>query len=88
MAFSDKVIIITGAARGLGQTYARRFAELGNPVVVCDQRDCAQTVAQCEQAGARAIGFETDVTEGVAAQAGPAVAAADAKAGLPGRHDS
>jgi len=69
MTLSDKVIIITGAARGLGQTYARRFAELGNHIVVCDQRDCAQTVAQCEEAGARAIGFETDVTEGASAQA-------------------
>ena len=69
MALSDKVIIITGAARGLGQTYARRFAELGNRIVVCDQRDCDQTVAQCEEAGAQAIGFETDVTDGASAQA-------------------
>ena len=63
MALSQKIIIITGAARGLGQTYARRFAELGNHLVVCDLRDCAETVAQCQQAGAEAIGFETDVTK-------------------------
>lgn len=63
MALSQKVIIITGAARGLGQTYARRFAELGNHLVVCDLRDCAETVAQCQQTGAEAIGFETDVTK-------------------------
>jgi NAD(P)-dependent dehydrogenase (short-subunit alcohol dehydrogenase family) len=69
MELSDKVIIITGAARGLGQTYARRFAELGNQIVVCDQRDCAGTVAQCEKAGAHAIGFETDVTDAASAQA-------------------
>jgi len=69
MALSDKVIIITGAARGLGQTYARRFAELGNRIVVCDQRDCADTVTQCEQAGAQAIGFETDVTDGASSSA-------------------
>ena len=69
MALSDKVIIITGAARGLGQTYARRFAELGNQIVVCDQRDCAQTVARCREAGARAIGFETDVTDAASAEA-------------------
>ena len=61
MELSDKVIIITGAARGLGQTYARRFAALGNHLVVCDQRDCTATVGQCQQAGAEAIGFETDV---------------------------
>lgn len=63
MHLSEKVIIVTGAARGLGQSYARRFAELGNRLVVCDLRDCAETVAQCEQAGAEAIGFETDVTD-------------------------
>jgi 3-oxoacyl-[acyl-carrier protein] reductase len=63
MELSEKVIIITGAARGLGQTYARRFAALGHRLVVCDLRDCAETVAQCQQAGAEAIGFETDVTD-------------------------
>ena len=69
MELSEKVIIITGAARGLGQTYARRFAALGNRLVVCDLRDCADTVAQCRQAGAEAIGFETDVTDAASARA-------------------
>ena len=62
MELSEKVVIITGAARGLGQTYARRFAGLGSRVAVCDVRDCAETVAQCREAGGEAIGFETDVT--------------------------
>ncbi len=63
MELSGKVVIITGAARGLGQTYARRFSQLGAHLVVCDLRDCAETVAQCRQAGGQAIGFETDVTD-------------------------
>jgi 3-oxoacyl-[acyl-carrier protein] reductase len=63
MEISEKVIIITGSARGLGQAYARRFAQLGAHLVVCDLRDCDQTVALCGQAGAQAIGFETDVTD-------------------------
>ncbi len=63
MEFSEKAIIITGAARGLGQTYAKRFAELGARLAVCDLRDCDQTVTLCQQAGAQAIGFETDVTD-------------------------
>ena len=63
MQLSDKVILITGAARGLGQTYARRFAELGASLAVCDRRDCAETLAQCRQEGATALGFETDVTD-------------------------
>jgi len=69
MELSDKVIIVTGGARGLGQTYARRFAELGNQLVVCDMRDCAETVSQCQEAGAEAIGFETDVTDAASAEA-------------------
>jgi len=69
MELSDKVIIVTGGARGLGQTYAHRFAELGNRLVVCDMRDCAETVSQCQEAGAEAIGFETDVTDAASAEA-------------------
>jgi NAD(P)-dependent dehydrogenase (short-subunit alcohol dehydrogenase family) len=68
MQLSEQVIIITGAARGLGQTYARRFAALGNRLVVCDLRDCAETVAQCQQSGGEAIGFETDVTDPASTQ--------------------
>lgn len=69
MELTDKVIIVTGSARGLGQTYARRFAELGNRLIVCDMRDCAETVSQCREAGAEAIGFETDVTDAASAEA-------------------
>ncbi len=68
MEISEKVIIITGSARGLRQTYAKRFAELGAHLVVCDRRDCHQTVALCRQAGAEAIGFETDVTDAASAR--------------------
>jgi 3-oxoacyl-[acyl-carrier protein] reductase len=31
-------------------------------------RDCAETVSQCREAGAEAIGFETDVTDAASAQ--------------------
>ncbi len=65
----EKVVIITGAARGLGQSYARRFAALGARLVVCDLRDCDTTVSMCQEAGAEAIGFETDVTDASSAQA-------------------
>ena len=39
MNFEDRVVIITGAARGLGQEYARQFARRGANVVACDLRD-------------------------------------------------
>jgi len=62
MRFDDKVVIVTGAARGLGREYALEFARRGAAVAVCDLRDCADTLAEIEAAGARGIGMRTDVT--------------------------
>ncbi len=58
MNFEDKVVIITGAARGLGQEYARQFARRGANVVACDLRDCADTLAVIEEEGAQGPGDE------------------------------
>ena len=62
MDFKDKVVIITGAARGLGQEYARHFARLGASVAVNDLRDCSETLALIEQEGAKGLATKTDVT--------------------------
>jgi 3-oxoacyl-[acyl-carrier protein] reductase len=62
MDFTDKVVIITGAARGLGQEYARQFARLGASVAVNDLRDCADTLAVIEKEGAEGLATKTDVT--------------------------
>jgi NAD(P)-dependent dehydrogenase (short-subunit alcohol dehydrogenase family) len=62
MDFTDKVVIITGAARGLGQEYARQFARLGASVAVNDLRDCSDTLAIIEQEGATGLATTTDVT--------------------------
>jgi 3-oxoacyl-[acyl-carrier protein] reductase len=61
--FSDKVVLITGAARGLGAEYAARFAERGARLVVSDLQDCNSTVATCRERGAEALGTVTDVTD-------------------------
>lgn len=63
MDFHDKVVIVTGAARGLGQEYARHFARLGAAVAVNDLRDCAETLAIIEAEGARGLATLTDVTD-------------------------
>lgn len=63
MNFEDKVVMITGAARGLGRTYALEFARRGARLVVSDLRDCADTVAACEHAGGQALGAICDVTD-------------------------
>lgn len=62
MNFDNKVVIVTGAARGLGQEYARQFARLGARVVACDLRDCSDTLAVVEDEGAKGLALNTDVT--------------------------
>jgi NAD(P)-dependent dehydrogenase (short-subunit alcohol dehydrogenase family) len=62
MDFTGKVVIVTGAARGLGQEYARQFARRGANVAVNDIRDCNETLAIIEEEGSEGIAAETDVT--------------------------
>ncbi len=65
MDFTDKVVIITGAARGLGQEYAQQFARRGASVAVNDLRDCSATLALVEKEGANGLATRTDVTSSV-----------------------
>lgn len=62
MNFTDRVVVITGAARGLGQEYARQFARLGASVAVNDLRDCSESLAIVEREGAQGLATTTDVT--------------------------
>ena len=62
MNFENKVVVITGAARGLGQEYARHFARLGARVVACDRRDCEETIDVVRSEGSEGLSIETDVT--------------------------
>lgn len=62
MNFSGMVVVITGAARGLGQEYARHFARHGAFVAVNDVRDCGETLAIIDHEGAQGLATETDVT--------------------------
>lgn len=61
MRLKDKVVIVTGGARGIGQEYAVAAAREGASVVVADLSDCAQTCALVEAAGGRAIAAKVDV---------------------------
>lgn len=62
MLLKDKVTIITGAARGIGQAYAVRFAQEGAKQVVCDVLDCSETERLVKEAGGEVLALKTDVT--------------------------
>jgi NAD(P)-dependent dehydrogenase (short-subunit alcohol dehydrogenase family) len=70
MRFQDHVVIVTGAARGLGLRYAQRFAGEGANVVLADLRDdVADAAAALAAEGASAISVQVDVNDVDATQA-------------------
>jgi 3-oxoacyl-[acyl-carrier protein] reductase len=75
MRFQDQVVIITGAARGLGRRYAERFVAEGAKVVMADQRDDVVTAAkEVGGDGGTAIAIEVDVNDPAATRAMAATA--------------
>ena len=58
----DKVAVITGAAGGIGQAFAKRLAEEGVHVAIADLGDGAQTVQLVQAAGRDAIAVKCDVS--------------------------
>ncbi|TDU32697.1 3-oxoacyl-[acyl-carrier protein] reductase [Panacagrimonas perspica] len=63
MDVSGKVIVVTGAARGIGQEYVVTLAAQGANVVAGDLNDCAETLARCKGAKGRVLGVTLDVTD-------------------------
>ncbi len=59
---NGKVVVITGAAQGLGRAYAESLAAEGAKVVVTDVQETDEAVAAVKAAGGEAIGLQTDVT--------------------------
>ena len=61
MDIGDKVVLITGAARGIGQEFARSLAAAGAHIVAADINDCSATLDLAAAQGAKAIGVSLDV---------------------------
>jgi NAD(P)-dependent dehydrogenase (short-subunit alcohol dehydrogenase family) len=65
MRFEDQVVVITGAARGIGLSTAEIAAREGGIVVICDLQPEAvnAAVAKIKEAGGRAMGVAGDVSD-------------------------
>ena len=71
MRFENKVVVVTGAAQGIGEAYARALAAAGAAVVVADLNDEAgeRVAKEIEADGGRALFVHTDVASHESAQA-------------------
>ena len=63
MDVAGKVVAITGAARGLGQEFARSLAAAGARVVAADVNDCSATLDLVRAEQAEGIAARLDVTD-------------------------
>src|SRR5579862_2278917 len=69
MDVSDKVVAITGAARGLGQEFARSLAAAGARIVAADINDCTATIDLISAVGGSGVAARLDVTDAGSAKA-------------------
>jgi NAD(P)-dependent dehydrogenase (short-subunit alcohol dehydrogenase family) len=61
MDLKDRIIVITGAASGIGRALAVRFKAEGAKLIVCADRDAAGCQATAEMVGG--VAFTTDVSK-------------------------
>jgi 3-oxoacyl-[acyl-carrier protein] reductase len=61
LAVRDKVVVITGAARGIGQEFARSLAAAGALVVAADINECSATLDLIKAENGKATGVALDV---------------------------
>ncbi|MEE9548920.1 MAG: SDR family NAD(P)-dependent oxidoreductase, partial [Candidatus Binatia bacterium] len=63
MLLKDRVVIVTGAARGIGKAYSKGIAAEGGKVVVSDILDGEGTVEEIRAAGGDAMYAHVDVSD-------------------------
>jgi dihydroxycyclohexadiene carboxylate dehydrogenase len=68
--FSNKVVIVTGAAQGIGRGVALKVAAEGGTVLAVDRADIVnEVVAEIEEGGGNASAFQADLETFAGAQA-------------------
>lgn len=59
----NEAALITGAARGIGQAFAKRLAQDGFTIALLDRLDCQATAKLVHEAGSEAHTFRADLSE-------------------------
>jgi 3-oxoacyl-[acyl-carrier protein] reductase len=60
----NKIVVITGAGRGIGKTIALKLAQQGADIIVCDinEQAAADTVQEIKKIGRKSMAFKVDVS--------------------------
>ncbi len=59
----NRVAVVTGAARGIGQAVCRQLADRGASVIAVDLAEPAETLDQLAESGHKALGLVADVSD-------------------------
>jgi len=81
MRFKNKVVVVTGASRGIGQSICVAFAREGATVVGVARSDLAQTATKVKAAGGAFIANNADLGTGTQKESSEVVAQILGKAG-------
>jgi 2-deoxy-D-gluconate 3-dehydrogenase len=81
MKFKNKVAVVTGASRGIGQAICAAFAKEGARVVGVARGDLAETAAEVKKSGGEFVAANADLSKGAQKDAADLVAEILQKAG-------